>query len=541
MGFFDDALSAMGQSLAQSASGYVLGVTGPVVGNMLGTLFGGGQQTGGANLAKLNTDIQNAFPPGSPDLALLNGQMAAQTAEIQNIGNQLTALSSAVAAIQSEVSAMAGVLGKIAQEQLFQAWQTVDIQMTVAITSISSDYSLLAGFATNYANTDGARVATAMENLQTNGPLASMNLINALILGGGGESQGVLQLWSAMVSPLVQTGLIDYREAVDQYTAYYKKLVGAQLLAANVLVEMSNYFAIKGDHTEAMKVWNAYKACVLAQEDEFIQWLVPLVYSGVVAYAGPSAASPPGGPLFTYYEASMQLHAGLQAMPGDVAGQGYYAPTSIFKDAEALLASLSVTDVSDRRIVVHMVFSDDSAGTFKTPIDATPITIQLVTSLTESAGVDARKYPKNPSTTTGVPAGLSAQHTAKFPYSPFPVWGGVFATPDKSFQNSDNGDNMYLYRQVYSCSAENPTALPDGSYTLTDLNGVLPPLFTYAGGSATHFQEAKVLAHLLTVSPTSQFDFMNFGGYMVGQVGSVDNVPTSAPDNVDKVPSGARR
>ena len=115
MGFFDDALSTMGQSLAQSASGYVQGVTGPVVGNMLSTLFGGGQSTGGANLVQLQTDVQSANLPAS-DIALLNGQLAAQTTEIQNIGTQLTALSSAVALIQSQVQAMEMVLGKIAQE-----------------------------------------------------------------------------------------------------------------------------------------------------------------------------------------------------------------------------------------------------------------------------------------------------------------------------------------------------------------------------------------------------------------------------------------
>ena len=504
MGFFDDALGAMGQSLAQSASGYVQGVTGPVVGNMLGTLFGGGQATGGANLAQLQKEIPGISLPAS-DLALLKGQMAAQTAEIQNIGNQLTALSSAMAVIQSEVSAMAVVLNKIAQEELFLAWQTVDVQMTDAITSIHSDYSVLAGFAANYANTEGPQVATVMGNLQLNGPLYSMNLINALILGGGGESQGVLQLWSAMVAPLVQKGLIDYREAVDQYTAYYKKLVAAQLLAANILVEMSNYFAINGDHAGAMSAWNAYKACVLAQEADFIQWLVPLVYSGVMAYTGAGYAPDPDrhplGPMYTYYEGAMQLHAGLQAMPGDAGGQGYYAPTSIFEDAEEMLSTLSVTDASDRRIVVHMVFTDDQQGTFKTPIDANPVTLTR---------------------TRGSSSSVSPTLVSKFAYIGFPDFNSS-NTPDPNFFNGggfNGGGFMYLYRQVYAQDASTPTALPDGSYQLTNLNGKLPAMDTYLSDSTSKasFQETKILDYTLSVSPTSQFDFMNFGAYMISRV-----------------------
>lgn len=495
MGFFDDALSTMGQSLAQSASGYVQGVTGPVVGNMLSTLFGGEQSTGGANLVQLQTDVQSANLKAS-DIALLNGQLAAQTTEIQNIGTQLTALSSAVALIQSQVQAMKMVLGKIAQAQLFQAWQAVDIEMTTAINKIHSDYSILSGFTANYANTSGSQVKSVMEELQVNGPLDAMNLINAFILNGGGQSQGVLQLWSAMVAPLVQNGLMDYREAVDQYTAYYMKLVSAQLLAANLLVEVSNYFAINDDHTAAMSAWSGYKTCVLSQEAEFIHWLVPLVYSGVMAYA---AVIPPyiSGPGYTYYEAAMQLHPGLQAMPGDAGGEGYYAPTSIFENAEAMLATLSVTDPHDRRLVVHMVFSDDQYGTFKTPIDANPITLTFSGSST-----------------------VTPTHVSKFGYTGFPVLLPT-GTPD---QNFFNGQYMHLYRHVYAQDKNNPTALQDGSYQLTNLNGKLPAMQTYAAGNerppapAVSFQETKILSYLLNVSSTSKFDFMNFGAYMVSQV-----------------------
>jgi hypothetical protein len=510
MGFFDDALSAMGKSLAQSASGYVQGITGPVVGNMISTLFGGGQATGGTNLAELQKAILGSSLSAS-DVSLLNGQLAAQTSEIQNIGNQLTALSSAVAVIQSEVNKMVEVLNGIATRQLFQDWQAVDIQMTIAVNSIKSDYSELAGFIANYTNTEHARVASFMMNLQTNGPKDGMNLINAFILGSGGQSQGALQLWSAMVAPLVQKGLIDYREAVDQYTAYYQKLVAAQLLAANILVEVSNYFAINGDHTGAVSAWNAYKSCVLAQENEFIHWLVPLVYSGIIAYAGVPPVYPPVGytPVgsgFTFYEGAMQLHPGLQALPG---GMGYYAPSSIFEDAEAMLANLSVTDAVDRRIVVHMIFTDDTHGTFQSPIDANPLTL-----------------------THGKTSSILATTLSKFAYTDFPVNNyGYYVTPDSNFFNVNfhNGNIgiqpsviVYLYRHVYSQDASNPTALPDGQYQLTNMNGKLPAMSTYVsedrGLGKASFQEKKVLDYSLRVGPTSQFDFMNFGAYMISLI-----------------------
>jgi hypothetical protein len=94
-------------------------------------------------------------------------------------------------------------------------------------------------------------------------------------------------------------------------------------------------------------------------------------------------------------------------------------------------------------------------------------------------------------------------------------------TPDENFYN---GEYLYLYRQVYSQDACNlqEGALPDGAYQLTDLNGTLPAVTTHAsfdeGLGKVSYQETKVLDYTLTVSPTSRFDFMNFGAYMIGQV-----------------------
>jgi hypothetical protein len=512
MSFFDDAIDAMGQSLAQSAVGYVKGVTGPEVGGVLGSLFGSGQTTGGADIAKLAEDIAAKFAGDKQDLALLNGQMAAQAAQLTGIGSQLTSLSDAVSALTRDVAGMAAMLQKLAEAVAYGNWQAVDNEMTDAITQIHTIYNTYAVAAANYKTVPVVEIVNlAQEALDPNdGPAFSMGKINQYILTSG-RHQGALQLWSAMVAPLVASGVLDYREAVEQYTAYYKKLVSAQLLAANVLVEGHNY----NNDNLAKDTWAQYKAMVAGQEDQFIQWLMPLVYSGVEAWGGTASDGTPTGPQFTWYEAAMQLHPGLQAMPGDGGGQGYYAPSSVFEDAEALLATLSVTDPADRRIVVHMLFSDDQQGTFKSPIDAVPITIEPPTQAQATQG--------------GNGAAVAPMHTGKFSYNPFPAQFNPSGTPDENFFN---GPYLYLYRQVYAQAGGKgqEATLPDGAYQLTNLNGQLPALSTYAsvteGLGKASFQESKVLDYTLTVNPTRQFDFMNFGGYMISQV--ADGVPAGA-------------
>jgi hypothetical protein len=505
MSFFDDALGAMGQSLAQSASGYIQGVTGPVVGGMLGSLFGGGQASGGAEITQLQRDITAKFAGDKQDLDLLTGQMQAQSAQLASIGNELTGLSGAVSALTAEVEDMSALLEKIAQVQAYASWQAVDNQMINAITGIHTIYETYAVTAANFKTVPATEVLNlAAEALDPNdGPAVSMAMINSYIAPTG-RQEGALQLWSQMVAPLVASGLLDYRTAVEQYTAYYKKLVSAQLLAASVLVEGHNYY----DDKLASTPWADYQTMVLSQEDEFIHWLMPLVYSGVEAYGAVTGA--PGdarGPEFTWYEAAMQLHPGLQAMPGDGGGQGYYATTSIFADAEAMLASLVITEPGDRRIVVHMTFSDDQQGTFKVPIDAATITIE------PPKDFDAAR--------TGPGGPVAPTHTARFSYTPFPAPFNPLGTPDENFFN---GNYLYLYRHVYAQVAGSTPAgtLPDGPYQLTDLNGELMAVATYAsvdeGLGTAHFQETKVLDYTLTVSPTSRFDFMNFGAYMISQL-----------------------
>ena len=424
-------------------------------------------------------------------------------------------MSGAIDTLARDIAGMTALLEEIAEKADYGNWQDVDNQMTNAVTNLHTMHKAYSFAATHFKTTRSTEILKLANGAIdfNNGPADWMATINTYLLPSG-RRKGALQAWSEMVSPLVAKAALDYRSAVAQYTAYYKSLVSAQLLAANLLVEGHNYF---DDNAQAASQWDSYTAMVNAQEDEFIHWLMPLVYSGVEAHAVPDATGSPGGPKYTYYEASMQLHPGLQAMPGDSGGEGYYAPTSVLASAEALLATLSVTDPKARRIVVHMVFADDQHGTFKTPIDAAPLTIEPVTNTHRTA--------------MGSYGPVPAAHIGKFSYTPFPVPFGY--TPDVNFNNacSSKGADaagpgyMYLYRHVFSQDASGASPLPDGRYRLRNMNHDLPPFETYASTQAwvnkntAAFQETKVLDYTLTLGPAQTFDFMNFAGYMMSFVG----------------------
>ena len=489
MGSFDDALLSIGQSVAQSASGYVREVTGPAVGNILGTLFGGGQLTGGSDIAKLDAKVDAAFADDPADLKILNMQMSDRATQLTEMGTELDAVHASLTTLIADVNAMAKTLDGLAAKQAYTLWSQQDQPVHGAVDSILAAQGQYAGIAADYVKADPEEVKNFVDTVlnATQGLDDDMLTINSYVLSDG-QSKGVLQLWSEMVAPLVATAQMDYRYAVQQYTAYYTKLASAQLFAANLLVEAHNYYG-----HGAEKTWSTYQGYVVDQEDQFIQWLVPLVYSGVTARWSPTVDYRPCGPLYTAVDAAMQLHPGVQAMPGDSAGGGYYSPSAVFADAEAMLASLVLTDPENRRIVTHMVFSDDKQGTLKHPIDGISISLQAVAGENSAAQADT----------------VLPMMTSKFSYW-FPDWApGAPSSIDLNIF----GPKFWLYRQVFATSSTGE-ALRDGSYQLTNFNDVLPPIRNYLS-NAVFFQETKVLDYTLHVAPTSQFDFMNFGAYMI--------------------------
>ena len=89
-------------------------------------------------------------------------------------------------------------------------------------------------------------------------------------------------------------------------------------------------------------------------------------------------------------------------------------------------------------------------------------------------------------------------------------------------------ETFNVARFVYSASAANP-ALPDGDYTITNINGTggLVPYVTYLGNTVQNseppFMNDDVIGYTLHVDAAKQFDFLNFMAYVVpvGGVGMV--------------------
>jgi hypothetical protein len=271
---------------------------------------------------------------------------------------------------------------------------------------------------------------------------------------------------------------------------YYSKLTYSQLRATNLLIEAYHFRKQKQQPRQAM---DEYKSLLLGQESTFIRNLVPLVAAGV-AYFDWSKIVPTKLHVWSFgqSDAAAQLHPGIQWLPGDVdRTSGYYAPSSVFAAAEKLLANLYVTKPEDRRIVVHMLYTNGANGSIATAVNAVPLTLDhkssVIQPLTDQLGPFL--YP------------------GYFLIDSNYDW--IQETPDK-----DLGRKFWLNRCVYSTDAG---ALKDGTYKLTDLNGHsgLVQLQTYAADNVP-FQEPRVLGYQLQIGPSAPFDYMNFAAYMVG-------------------------
>ncbi|MBC7759735.1 MAG: hypothetical protein H7069_12825 [Phormidesmis sp. FL-bin-119] len=493
MSFFDDAISSIGQGLATTAVQSLSESTGIDVGGTLGFLFGGGQKEGGANLTSLDGLVKSMFGSGGKDpdpaaLEQLNATLGQQTEAIAALGAQLTSIGLEISAIQGEIAGIEELLTKINQEILFGNWNNVDVQITEYITVINSYYSQYSMYIANYTTTPVSEVSDLIINILNpgGGPQNALSNIGALMLGSGGQSKGALELWSEMVTPLVQNGTLDYRLAVQQYFQYYQRLVYAQLQATNLLMEA---YIFNPDKTSANTMWTNYKLQLLEQEDTFINWLVPLIFSaqiGGYAEAGKYELSS-----FTFIESAMQLNPQIQCVVGDAApGKAFYAPSSIMMKAEQLLANLYVTETTDRRITVHMLYSSEAT--------VAPLLGGLSLSLNGmSAGTPTTLNPISSNVLGG----------------PYPFPNGA-PCPD---QNFFSGLGFSIKRYVYK--DDNTVGLADGVYQLTDLNGVngLVPIEVY-GSNNVPFQQDAILAHNLEVNVVSKFDFMNFAAYMQPQL-----------------------
>jgi len=494
MSFLEDAVGNIGRELAKTAVDSLSQSTGVDVGGTLAYLFSNGQPEGGASMEALIQAVNEKFAGDPAQLALLQADRFQQSQALAALGVQLNAISAALASITGQIQNIEEMLKSIGQEQLYQNWQNVDNHLTNYLAAIDSAYSTYGDYVSAFKTTPTIEVTDLIEEiLDVNvGPKVGLTAIYQFLMGDG-EQRGALQLWSLMVTPLVQRGLLDYRLAVQQYFQYYEKLTYAQLKAANLLMEAYNF---NHDPTQAKKAWKQYRTQLLSQEDTFVTWLVPLVYAGVQGGVFASATASSTIVNFTAFDAAMQLNPGVQYVRGDArsVGDAFYTPSSVFMAAEQLLASLYVTGSSDRRIVVHMLYAN--GGGLPTLLSSLPLTLSRIGSR--------------------APIGAVSRSRLGGPF-PFPTLDD--RSPAYPDQNIYEGDGFFLNRYVFVDS--DGGGLTDGQYTLSDLNGHdgLVPMETYLASEdnlpPAPFQQHSVVSYTLEVNTANPFDFMNFAAYTV--------------------------
>jgi hypothetical protein len=479
MGFFDDAIGSIGKSLATSATSYLTETTGYDVGGTMAFLFGNGQTNKGDTLDGLIAGIGSEFSGNADSLALLQDDLNNQAVQIGLIGDQLTAMSTAIQDIDGEIKGIEALLDKINQGQLYLTWQAQDSQIKNYIIKINSTFKTYALYVAQEAEvSDVAALATSILD-PNNGELDAANAINGFMLTDQ-QNKGALQLWAEMTCPLIEAGLLDYRQAVDQYFAYYTKLAWAQLRATNLLMEAYHFHGSQDDELAA-DIWKSYQTLILSQETEFIGNLVSIVRSGVVC----SVYYPQ-----TAYQSVTQFHPDFTPLFDSNSNYlgTYYEPASVLMKGEALLARLALNDPDDRRMVVHMTYLGDA---YKTAIDAAVITLSM-NSQTSGGTVQPDSNPAV--------------------YGPMPSPGTAYSFQSFNLDPAWVSDNtFYVKRLVYSGSAATPLA--DGLYQLTNMNGSgsLVPLDTYYG--TMPFQSAPVLGYTMEIHAAQPFDYMNFAGY----------------------------
>lgn len=484
MSFLDSAINSIGKNLAQCAEKALSDATGVDIGGTLNYVFGDGQEQGGQNINALITSLPSEFTGTAEQLAALGQGLQQQQQEIVNIGAQLGAISQSINTLAVDVKKVESLLQHVAKLQLYQAWQSVDVVLSGYLTVIDTCYSNYVSYLGDYSNTPTALVGDLVQDIlnSDNGPKEALNAISNLVVDGA-QQQGALQLWCSMVAPLVGSGVLDYRDAIQQYQNYYKRLTYGQLCATNLLMEAYNFSSAPD---MAQKAFIDYQELVVQQEGAFIQWMLPLVLAGVSGSV-PTPGTPPN---FSGIDASMHLNPQVQYLPGDARpGSSYYVPSSLFMKAEELLATLAVNDSSSRRIVVH-VLCDDLNG---------------IGSLVKQAVM----------TITHAGAGNIIQPASTLDFGPYyfqmdnPPPASTLPDPNMVY------GGIYLKRMVFTAN-NTSSPLADGQYQLTNMNNIdgLIPIETYASNnSPVPFLTDSVLQYVMEVNSSEPYDFMNLLAY----------------------------
>ena len=485
MSFFDDAITTLGQGLAQTAIQAATDETGYDVGGALNVLFGNGQTTGGQDITVLIGAVNNSNL-SQPFVEQIQNSLTQQVDLLAALGTQLNALSQQISGLNSAIAGIQAMLQKIDKEILYTQWEIVDTDITNFLTSINVAYGqystyLAQGIGVNQQT--GPVADLCAEILSANNGAGELSAAISQLLIDDDQRKGVLQLWTAMIVPLISDNLIDFREAADKYFTYYQRMAYAQLQATNLAMEAYNF---QGSSDLAKNMWSSYRNQLIAHENCFITWLMPLIAAGVQRIEDPSNPHD-----------SNSLLAVLQLNPSAWTGSApYYQPSSLLQRAEQILADLYVTEPTDRRVVVHML--NDAGPWIENVVASAPVSISL-----------NNGEPVLPSRSYSMPR--------------YTLQSGNPGDPiiDENFYSNA----FYLRRYVFETlpTESGPVPILDGVYGLTNLNGRdgLVPIETYTSFPTTvPFMDAGPLGYPMTVSSQSPFAFANFlayyGQYAVG-------------------------
>lgn len=440
MGAYGDAIKFVGKNLASGAISYV---GGQAAGHMLNKLLG--------------TD--------------------SDADQLKHISSQLTDIQQSINILEKDLNNLTSYLkqelSKIEQEQLYLAWEVIDLDLQESMVKIDIQYNRYIDYTQNPKTTPKDNVRTLVgEILNSNaGAEVSLAEINKLTTDTAGK--GVLKLWADMVLPLVKSGVISYEQAIENYINYYTKIVYAQVRAGTLLVEAYN---ADNDERNAHSAWKKYRKLMLSQEVPFLQNIDKFARQAL--YQGATWTKDKNA-ILTYF----QYFTATQVYLAGGAYHSHYRPTYEHNTAEELLANAQAMEDSERRIVIWMSATPNMDRT-SLPSgldigDKAPKTINYKTLELQITHAD------NSNQTT-----ISPSHSDYM-----------------AIYNSEDEEH-YIKRFIFS------EGVTDGTYQMVDQNGKNG--LTPVGGSfqkEIYFQNPNYLNHRLTVGPSRHFNFMEFMPY----------------------------
>jgi hypothetical protein len=397
---------------------------------------------------------------------IFSGPDSEQAQEIKNLGVQLDQVAEAVSAmrleLKNDMNYIQEELREIKEEQLYIAWEVRDNDLQEYITQINVQYKRFSDYANNPKETSKLEVSNIVEDIlnTNNGAANAMAQIHTILIGSG-KDKGVLQLYSDMIEPVIMSGKQSCYTALDSYFNYYIDAAYAQQRALYLLIEA---FHQQENNPLAKSQRINYQKFVKSQEIPFLSTIDKMLRQEIKEERN-----------ILEYSKAVQ----------DYSGQGYYAahynPTQPRAKAERILANSLCLDVTQKRLVVWMIYPTlSSGGVLYDKRDFDGLTINVCIAGNESSSGISPSYSHIVTTIEGYTGGTLYD---------------LYTT-----------DHKYK-RMVFE-------DLPGGSYGLKDMNDI-PGLEPVDGSNqkVDYFQDPKYLNYQMIINDTQKSNFMDFSVY----------------------------